>query len=206
LHTKHKHIKYHDFFVQRIEPESRILDVDCGNGALAYDIATQVAEVSVYGIDSDPVNIKYARQNYSAGNIRFVCGDALGELPEQHIDVIVLSNVLEHIKKRVDFLRGLQERYQPQKFLIRVPIFERDWRVPLKEELGIDYRLDPTHYIEYRQDEFVEEIARAGLWIRYSQINWGEIWAELVTYESSQAKDLTQKKNRYEEKNSYRPV
>jgi len=183
LHTKHKHIKYHDFFVQHIEPGSRVLDVGCGNGALAYDIATQVADVSVYGIDIDSANIEYARQHYSAKNIRFVCGDALCELPNQPGDVIVLSNVLEHIEKRVDFLRGLRERYQPQKFLIRVPIFERDWRVPLKEELGIDYRLDPTHYVEYRQEEFAEEIVRAGLGIQHSQVNWGEIWADIEVHE-----------------------
>jgi glycosyltransferase involved in cell wall biosynthesis/2-polyprenyl-3-methyl-5-hydroxy-6-metoxy-1,4-benzoquinol methylase len=180
LHTKHRHIKYHDFFVQRIEPGSRVLDVGCGNGALAYDIATQVANVSVYGIDIDSTDIEYARQNYSAENIEFVCGNVLCDLPDRSVDVIVLSNVLEHIEKRIDFLRDLQKRYQPQKFLIRVPIFERDWRVPLKEELGINYCLDPTHYIEYRQEEFAEEIARAGLRISHSQVNWGEIWAEVV--------------------------
>ncbi len=179
LHTKHRHINYHDFFVRRIEPGSRVLDVGCGNGALAYDIATQVPEASVYGIDIVPENIEFARHKYSAENIQFVCADALCDLPTQPLDAIVLSNVLEHIEKRVDFLRGLQKRYQPRKFLIRIPIFERDWRVPLKEELGIDYRLDPTHYIEYRQGQFAEEIARAGLRIHHSQVNWGEIWAEI---------------------------
>lgn len=180
LHTKHKHIRYHEFFVQRIEPGSRVLDVGCGNGALAYDIATQITDVEVYGIDIDPRNINIARTNHAVENIEFVCGDALHDLPNQAMDVVVLSNVLEHIERRVDFLKGLQQTYHPQKFLIRVPIFERDWRVPLKEELGIDYRLDPTHHIEYRQDEFVREIEHAGLHIYHSQVNWGEIWAEVA--------------------------
>lgn len=178
LHTKHRHIKYHDFFVQRIESGSRVLDVGCGNGALAYDIATQVAGVSVYGIDIVPTNVECARRVYAAENIEYVCGDALVELPEQTFEVIVLSNVLEHIEKRVDFLRGLQRKYQPNKFLIRVPMFERDWRIPLQAELGMDYRLDATHFIEYRQEEFRQELTQAGLRIMYAQINWGEIWAE----------------------------
>lgn len=180
LHTKHRHIKYHDFFISRIEPGSCVLDVGCGNGALAYDIAAQVSGVFVYGIDIVPGNVDVARKTYSADNITFVCGDALTDLPEQHVDVIVLSNVLEHIEKRVEFLNELQRVYQPQKFLIRVPVFERDWRVPLKQELGIDYRLDPTHYIEYRQDEFFQEIADAGLCIKHLQVNWGEIWSEVM--------------------------
>ena len=179
VHTKHKHLKYHDFFTQRIEPGSRVLDVGCGIGALAYDIATQVADASVYGIDINARNIETARSRYAAQNIEFVCGNALCDLPEQMFDVIALSNVLEHIEQRVEFLQGLQERYHPKKFLIREPIFERDWRIPLQAELGIDYRLDPTHHIEYRQHEFAEEMEQAGLEICHRQINWGEIWAEL---------------------------
>ena len=179
VHTKHKHLKYHDFFTQRIEPGSRVLDVGCGIGALAYDIATQVADASVYGIDINARNIETARSRYAAQNIEFVCGNALCDLPEQMFDVIALSNVLEHIEQRVEFLQGLQERYHPKKFLIRVPLFERDWRVPLQAELGIDYRLDPTHHIEYRQHEFIAEMEQTGLEICHYQVNWGEIWAEL---------------------------
>lgn len=179
LHTKHKHTRYHDFFVQRTEPGSRVLDVGCGNGALAYDLATQVADVSVYGIDIKPKNIEIAQQHYAHDHITYICGDACHALSDAlQVDVIILSNVLEHLEQRVEFLHTLQERYHPRKFLIRVPLFDRDWRVPLKDELGLDYRLDPTHCIEYRQDEFLQELKHAGLSITYQQVNWGEIWAE----------------------------
>ena len=88
LHTKHKHIRYHDFFVQRIEPGSRVLDVSCGNGALAYDIATQVADVSVYGIDIKPENINIAQARYAQANIEFVCGNVLHDLPKELYDPV----------------------------------------------------------------------------------------------------------------------
>lgn len=180
VHPKHRHLKYHDFFVKYIEPGSRVLDIGCGNGAVAFDIATRVAGASVYGIDLDEASIAQAQKDFAADNIRFMCGDALHDLPEQAFDVIMLSNVLEHIEQRVEFLRLLQQRYRPRKFLIRAPMFERHWYVPLKEELGVDYRLDKDHYIEYRHTEFLEEIAAAGLHIQHAQINWGEIWAEVV--------------------------
>lgn len=177
LHTKHKHIKYHDFFIENIPPKSRVLDIGCGNGALASDLADNVEDVTVYGIDKVEVNIIYAKENFARDNIIYVCGDALTDLPNNKFNVIVLSNVLEHIEKRAELLCGIQNRYNPDKFLIRVPIFERDWRVPLKEELGIDYRLDNTHFIEYRQEEFFEEIKKAGLKVSHYKISWGEIWA-----------------------------
>jgi hypothetical protein len=59
-------------------------------------------------------------------------------------------------------------------------MFERDWQVPLKKELGIPYTLDPTHQIEYTEDEFKEEIYNAGFKIKELCINWGEFWAVLL--------------------------
>jgi len=51
--------------------------------------------------------------------------------------------------------------------------------VPLKQELGLDYRLDPTHHIEYTRENFEEEVRQAGLEIAHIEMRWGEIWAEL---------------------------
>jgi ubiquinone/menaquinone biosynthesis C-methylase UbiE len=181
VHTKHKHIKYHDFFIRNIPQGSRVLDVGCGNGALSFDIAEKVPGVSVYGIDIVPENIEKAKQMFDKENIKYVSGNALIDLPDEKFDIIILSNILEHIEERVDFLRDLKKRYQPSKFLLRVPVFERDWRVPLKKELEIDYRLDSTHYIEYLQEDFFEEIKQAGLKVVNHQIKWGEIWAETVS-------------------------
>jgi glycosyltransferase involved in cell wall biosynthesis/2-polyprenyl-3-methyl-5-hydroxy-6-metoxy-1,4-benzoquinol methylase len=180
IHTKHKHIQYHDFFVKNISVGTKVLDVGCGNGALACDVADRVSKVTVFGIDIVDANIDTARKRFSRDNIRYVCGDALKDLPDEEFDIIMLSNVLEHIENRVDFLITLQSRYRPRKFLLRVPIFERDWRVPLKKELGMDYRLDKTHYIEYWQEEFFNEITQANLKITHHEVKWGEIWAEAV--------------------------
>ncbi|MEW6068858.1 MAG: methyltransferase domain-containing protein [Nitrospirota bacterium] len=180
VHTKHWHIKYHDFFIENIPPRSRVLDVGCGIGALAYDIAMKVPDVFVYGVDVAENNIKVCKERFQLKNINYVHGDALNDLPDEKFDVIVLSNVLEHIEKRVEFLRVLSEKYKPRKILIRVPMFERDWRVPLKKELGVDYRLDSTHHIEYCQEEFFDELKSAGLTVIHYTIKWGEIWAEIV--------------------------
>jgi hypothetical protein len=90
---------------------------------------------------------------------------------------VILSNVLEHLDDRVDFLRDITVRTGARHVLIRVPLFERDWRVPLKRELGIEHRLDPTHRIEYTLEEFEDEIAKAGLAVTERQVRWGEIWA-----------------------------
>jgi 2-polyprenyl-3-methyl-5-hydroxy-6-metoxy-1,4-benzoquinol methylase len=103
----------------------------------------------------------------------------LNDLPDYDCDVIILSNVLEHLPNRPPFLQKVQQRIKPDRFLIRVPLFERDWRVPLKKELGVEWRLDLTHETEYTQESFAEEMAEAGLKIKHQEVRWGEIWAEV---------------------------
>lgn len=176
LHTKHRHINYHDFFVKNLEPGERVLDLGCGNGFLSFDMASRVEGVSVTGIELNEANYKYAREHYKHPKLTFVHGDALKDLPGESFDVVTLSNVLEHIELRVEFLRKVMERIGPKRFIIRVPVFERDWRVPLKKELGMDYRLDGTHFIEYTQEEFFDEIGSAGLKSTHTEFRWGELW------------------------------
>lgn len=64
VHTKHRHMAYHNFFVSRVRPGERVLDVGCGIGAVAYHIAEK-AKANVVGIDINPDNISLARQRYS---------------------------------------------------------------------------------------------------------------------------------------------
>ncbi len=175
LHVKHRLTRYHDFFVTRVAAGERVLDIGCGNGALAADIARE-RKALVTGIDQSGASIRAARAAHGAAGITFVQGDAR-RLPAGAFDVVILSNVLEHLDDRVAFLRDTVARTGAPRVLVRVPLFERDWRVPLKQELGVDYRLDPTHRIEYTQEEFDAELAAAGFTVDERQVRWGEIWA-----------------------------
>ena len=179
IHTKHRHMRYHDFFVSRIRAGERVLDIGCGNGAVAYDIAEK-AKAWVVGIDSSDENITLARQRPAHGRVKYLLGDALQMYPEGPFDVVVLSNILEHLPERVHFLKDVLKTANVSRMLIRVPLFERDWRVPLKQELGVEWRLDPSHETEYTPESFTEEMGAAGLRIAHQEVRWGEIWAEVL--------------------------
>ncbi len=58
-------------------------------------------------------------------------------------------------------------------------MYQRDWRVPLMDELGFDYRLDPEHYIEFSPESFAAEMDAAGLRVAHAEYRWGEIWSRL---------------------------
>ncbi|MFQ5422155.1 MAG: class I SAM-dependent methyltransferase [Anaerolineae bacterium] len=174
---KHRLMGYHEFFVNRIRPGERVLDIGCGIGAVAYDVAER-SGATVTGIDINERSIAQARAQFAHPRVTYQVGDVLQTLVGERFDVVVLSNVLEHLPERPSFLRRVCQQVQPARFLIRVPLFEREWRVPLKKELGVEWRLDPTHETEYTQESFAAEMAAAGLEIVHLQVRWGEIWAE----------------------------
>jgi len=176
-HTKHRHTRYHEFFAERTGKAERVLDVGCGNGALAHDIAEQ-AGADVVGIDLSAEMLEQARARYSHPRVEYRVGDAMKDMPDGAFDVVVLSNVLEHLDERPALLRRIREQTRAKRFLIRVPLFERDWRVPLKKELGVEWRLDGDHKTEYTLESFADEMAEAGLEIVHQEVRWGEIWAE----------------------------
>ena len=118
-----------------------------------------------------------AQDAINPANLSFVEGDATKYSPEGTWDVVVLSNVLEHISERVEFLQKTQKATNAKTFLIRVPLFERSWQIPLRDELGISYYSDDDHKIEHRVDLFVEEVTGAGLIITEMITIWGEIWS-----------------------------
>ena len=179
IHTKHRHTGYHKFFLERIRPGDRVLDVGCGTGALARAIADG-AQARVVAIDVDPDKIAEARARNAHPRVEYHVADATQELPEGPFDTVVLSNVLEHLDERPLFLKRLLQAARPSRLLIRVPLLERDWRVPLKRELGVEWRLTASHRTEYTVDGFSQEIEAAGLEISHQQVRWGEIWAEVA--------------------------
>lgn len=173
LHPKHRLIGYHDFFTQNIGSSDRVLDIGCGNGSLAKDVA-KVAK-SVLGVDFDSKLIEKAKRKNSAVNLEYRVADATKDLSSEVFDVIIMSNVLEHIDQRVEFLKKI--RPLAGKFLFRVPMINREWVTLYKKELGIDYRLDTTHFTEYTFTQFKDEFEKAGYVIENYSIQFGEIWA-----------------------------
>lgn len=179
-HPKHRYLLYPQFFAAHIQPQDRVLDLGCGTGVVDYDLVKQHPDVVVVGVDNSDHHLQIARKNHAHPRITYLYGDILGDavtLVEGKFNVIILSNVLEHLPQRADFLRRWVQQVQPDRLLIRVPMFNRDWRVPLKQEIGIDYRLDVTHETEYTLENFRDEMNAAGLVIQHHSVQWGEIWS-----------------------------
>jgi SAM-dependent methyltransferase len=176
-HPKHRLTGYHDFFVERIRPGERVLDVGCGIGSVAYDIAER-SGAEVVGVDVSPWNLAVAKKRFAQPRVTYVLADVLTYEPAAPFDVALLSNVLEHLGPRNDLLRALHERMGATRLLLRVPSLDRDWTVPLRRELGLTYFSDPDHELEYTPALLGEELRAAGWVMGEPILAWGEIWVE----------------------------
>ena len=56
-------------------------------------------------------------------------------------------------------------------------MINRDWLTLYKKEIGANWRLDKTHYVEYTLDSFKKELGQSGLKIKSHSVQFGEIWA-----------------------------
>ena len=177
-HPKHRLTKYHDFFIKNIEDNTKVLDVGCGHGYVSSKVAEAKKLSLVVGIDRVFSKIEFARSTYyKYPNLKFICEDVLNSKFSDQYDIIILSNIIEHIDKRVDFIKLLIKNCKPKKIIFRIPDFKRSWFLPLKKELGVNYFSDSEHFIEPMYEEFVEEVTRAGLNVQQVKFIWGEIWS-----------------------------
>jgi|APSaa5957512535_1039671.scaffolds.fasta_scaffold06402_8 SAM-dependent methyltransferase len=180
IHPKHRIMRYKEWFLNNIQSDDVVLDVGCNTGMMP-EVMSQKAEF-VYGIEIEDKYIRVAQSLRKKSNIEYICADATTYdysscMP---IDIVTLSNVLEHIENRVEFLRKLINQIKwnnTKRFLIRVPMLDRDWISIYKKELNIEYRLDSTHYIEYTFDEFRQELDESKIKIKSYHIQFGEIYA-----------------------------
>ncbi|MFA6197913.1 MAG: class I SAM-dependent methyltransferase [Patescibacteria group bacterium] len=177
IHPKHSLMKYHKFFTDHIQSDSVVLDIGCGIGIVAADVAKKAKRV--VAVDLNPDSIAFAKKHYLAPNIDFRLADATREKFQEQFDYVILSNVLEHITDRAAFLNDI--RQLAPTLLIRVPMINRDWLPLYQQSLGLFPYSDKDHRTEYTFESFQNELNQAHLRIVESTIQFGEIWSVVVS-------------------------
>lgn len=84
-----------------------ILDVGCGEGFITYKLADKFKEAFIFGIDIEKEYIDYAREFNSAANICYKV-DEIDTLPTWDFDLIIATEVLEHLENPKDAIKKLK--------------------------------------------------------------------------------------------------
>lgn len=171
IHPRHRLTDAHRFFLSHVGPGDRVLDVGSAYGQIAAALAA--AAKAVTGLERRPEAVARARAEFTAENLAFEVGDFFDFRPGERYDVIVAANVLEHVRDRQAFLRKCASL--ADRLLVRVPAVDRDWLVPYRRELGLEWRLHPDHEIEYTAETLRAELEAAGYVVRHTSTSYGAI-------------------------------
>src|SRR5437879_2012383 len=92
-----RNIHYHDVVLSALPPRcGRVLDVGCGDGRLASELAERCGEV--VAIDLDAPTLARARSRHVRPNLRFVEGDVMHyPFEPETFDVIASIATLHHL-------------------------------------------------------------------------------------------------------------
>ncbi len=117
-HAKHSHT--HSYLwpaisglVGEVPAGTRVLDVGCGGGALAARFLERGCYV--VGIDASESGIASARQRYPAGRWEVMLADeaVLSNLNEAAFDVVLSTEVVEHLYNPRAYMRGVWAALRP---------------------------------------------------------------------------------------------
>lgn len=107
--------------VMRERRPASVLDYGCGTGEkLTCPLARAHPEARFTGVDVDRGSLEYARRSCDAPNLHFLSQEALAA--GERFELVVASEVLEHVDKPVAFLKSLKERLAPEgRIFLTVP-------------------------------------------------------------------------------------
>lgn len=118
----------------------RILDLGCGVGQLAHELAGDLPDAEVVGVDSSEGMIARARRDYVRRNVTFVLGsyDTMACMPEgpgaehRRFDVIACTHVFPYLPDKAGALNCLHGLLEPGGRLLVVQandegFYDRTW-------------------------------------------------------------------------------
>jgi len=130
--------------VKQLDGVRTICDLGCGNGHIAGRLAAHGYEVT--GIDASRSGLSIAKRAYP--NVHFIEGlitDDLAQLQLQTFDLVVSSDVIEHLYRPSDLLEAAFSLLKPQGHLLIGTPYQPDLtgHVLMLEEVGeYTYRID----------------------------------------------------------------
>jgi 2-polyprenyl-3-methyl-5-hydroxy-6-metoxy-1,4-benzoquinol methylase len=99
------------FLLDRVETRSRVLDVGCGEGRFAAELAG--AGISVVGVDVAEEPLRRARSRHPFLDLRIVPAGDIWPLPDASFDVVWAGETIEHVADTAGWLREVRRVLRP---------------------------------------------------------------------------------------------
>jgi len=133
---------------------NNLLDLGCGDGALLFALkqAGLLENKSVYAADLSQQRIKLVRQISSEFNCQVATADNLSHLPDNSIDFLITTQVIEHVPDEGAMIKEINRVLAPGGTVYLTTVFKK-WYGWYFYRCQGRWVLDPTHLREYTADE-----------------------------------------------------
>lgn len=160
-HPKHWLWRSHkQFFLDRLRPGDRVLDIGCGASAYLLWMAELGCRVTAW--DINPARIQHARELMSHPNLMFEVRDVTTrpQTGDGRFDAAICSHVIEHLDDPVPVLSAL--RAHADWLMVAVPPDDNRWQKVMYRDLGLPWKDDEDHRREYTPELLREQLNAAG--------------------------------------------
>ena len=157
-----------NFKKHEINQKGVMLDVGCGEGRHIFGIMQDYPLMKCIGLDMDNESLEKAEEDYeyfksiSEAGAQFLKGSAYSlPFPDESIDLIVCSEVLEHLHEYNDAVKEIHRVLKPGgKFYASVPA---TWPEKICWKLSEEYQNQPGGHLRiFSQSGLISEIKESG--------------------------------------------
>ena len=157
-----------NFKKHEINQKGVMLDVGCGEGRHIFGIMQDYPLMKCIGLDMDKESLEKAEEGYeyfksiSEAGAQFLKGSAYSlPFPDESIDLIVCSEVLEHLHEYNDAVKEIHRVLKPGgKFYASVPA---TWPEKICWKLSKEYQNQPGGHLRiFSQSGLISEIKESG--------------------------------------------
>tara|TARA_B100001175_G_scaffold316391_1_gene330210 strand:- start:170 stop:874 length:705 start_codon:yes stop_codon:yes gene_type:complete len=157
-----------NFKKHEINQKGVMLDVGCGEGRHIFGIMQDYPLMKCIGLDMDNESLEKAEEGYeyfksiSEAGAQFLKGSAYSlPFPDESIDLIVCSEVLEHLHEYNDAVKEIHRVLKPGgKFYASVPA---SWPEKICWKLSEEYQNQPGGHLRiFSQSGLISEIKESG--------------------------------------------
>ncbi len=131
-----------------------LIDIGCGDGGLLYALKKHnlLKNKKIYATDLSWTRVKRVKELDKS----FICfvstADDLKEIKSGAIDVIISTQVIEHVPDDEAMVKELSRILSRKGFIYLSTVFKKRWAWHFHRANG-HWALDPTHVREYTQEE-----------------------------------------------------
>ena len=186
---KHKHLLLDQIpdeldLIIRNNIFTNIIDVGCGGGLFLYSLFKREYEKGfeeIWGVDLSEQRLESVSR--ISDKIKTVKDDAqiLVNIPENHFDIVVSTQVIEHVPDDQKMLEALYRISKANAVIYIDTVFKKKWAWYFYKNGKSEPALDPTHVREYtHENELFDKIDRDKFkilfskkkFVKYSMINF----------------------------------